>query len=60
MLSDKTYKKILDYLDDKYWDRKVDKTNWNYYGLNLDIYFENSILSIEYLNIHDFFEQKHF
>lgn len=56
MLSDQSYSKILSYFDRQFWAGKTTETNWNYYGLALDWYFNNSILSIDYLDIVDFFD----
>jgi len=56
MLSDQNYRKILNYFDRQFWEGKTTETNWNYYGLVLDWYFDNSVLSIDYLDITDFFE----
>ncbi len=56
MLTQQTFKKILNYLDKKYWENKTDETNWNYYGLILDAHFENSVLSIDYLDICDYLD----
>jgi len=56
MLVDKEYTKILSYFDKKFWDGKTTETGWNYYGLILDAYFENSVLSIDYLDIEDYFQ----
>lgn len=56
MLSDHNYSKILNYFDRQFWEGKTTETNWNYYGLVLDWYFDNSVLSIDYLDIADFFE----
>lgn len=56
MLSDQNYSKILNYFDRQFWEGKTTETNWNYYGLVLDWYFDNSVLSIDYLDIKDFFE----
>ena len=56
MLTKKTFQKILSYLDKKYWNQKTTETNWNYYGLILDYHFENSVLSIDYLDINDYFD----
>ncbi|HDX9688662.1 TPA: protein kinase [Bacillus thuringiensis] len=49
------FKKLLKYFDEFLWAWKTSDTNWNYNGLILDIYFENSILSVEYLDIEDYF-----
>lgn len=57
MLSEQNYIKILSYFDKRLWDGKISDTNWQYYGLVLDWYFDNSVLSAEYLNIEDFFDQ---
>lgn len=56
MLSDQNYSKILKYFDKEFWMRKTTETNLNYYGLVLDCHFDNSVLSIDYLNIVDFFD----
>jgi serine/threonine protein kinase len=56
MLDDINYNKILNYFDKKFWDRKSTETGWNYYGLILDWYFENSVLCIDYLDIEDYFQ----
>lgn len=57
MLSEQNYIKILSYFDKRLWDGKISNTNWKYYGLVLDWYFDNSVLSAEYLDIADFFDQ---
>lgn len=56
MLSDQNYIKILNYFDRKFWEGKITETNWSYYGLVLDWYFDSSVLSVDYLDIADFFE----
>ncbi|MBX4267546.1 protein kinase family protein [Clostridium estertheticum] len=56
MLSDKNYVNILKYFDKKFWDNKTNETGWNYYGLVVDRYFDNSVLSIDYLDIQDYFQ----
>ena len=56
MLSKKNYKKILDYFDRQFWTGKSDETGWNYYGLILDWYFENSVYCIDYLDVEDYFD----
>lgn len=56
MLSDSNYSKILDYFDRQYWGGKTTETNWNYYGITLDWYFENSVLCIDFLDIVDYFD----
>ena len=48
--------KLLKYFDSILWDRKSTETGWNYNGLILDAYFDMSILSIDYLDIEDFFD----
>lgn len=49
------YKKLLNYFNEALWDIKVTETNWNYHGLILDSFFDMSVLSIDYLDINDFF-----
>ncbi len=56
MLSEQNYIKILNYFDKHLWEGKTTETNWNYYGLVLDWYFDNSVLSVDYLDIADFFD----
>ena len=56
MLSDANYKKILDYFDRQFWENKTDETNWQYYGIILDWYFENSVFSVDYLDVADYFD----
>jgi eukaryotic-like serine/threonine-protein kinase len=56
MLSEQNYIKILNYFDKHLWDGKTTDTNWNYYGLILDWYFDNSVLCVDYLDIVDFFD----
>jgi hypothetical protein len=56
MLPDRNYIKILSYFDRQFWEGKTTETNWNYYGLVLDWYFDSSVLSVDYLDITDFFE----
>ncbi|WP_201317545.1 protein kinase family protein [Paenibacillus sp. EPM92] len=56
MLFEQTYIKILRYFDKHFWEGKTSETNWNYYGLILDWYFDNSVLCIDYLDIADFFD----
>ena len=56
MLSDSNYSKILNYFDRQFWSRKTDETNWNYDGIILDWYFDNSIFCVDYLDIADYFE----
>lgn len=56
MLSEQNYIKILSYFDKQFWQGKTTETNWNYYGLVLDWYFENSVLCIDYLDVADYFE----
>lgn len=52
-----SYLKILEYLDKNLWDYKKDETGFQYLGLTLDYYFEMSILSVDYLDIDDFFKE---
>lgn len=56
MLTHSNYLKILAYFDRHFWDRKTDETNWQYFGLDLDRYFENSIFCIDYLDVNDYFD----
>lgn len=56
MLSEQNYIKILNYFDRHLWEGKKTDTNWNYFGLILDWYFDNSVLCIDYLDIVDFFD----
>ena len=56
MLSDSNYSKILNYFDRQFWSRKTDETNWNYDGIILDWYFDNSTFCVDYLDIADYFE----
>lgn len=57
MLTQKNFEKILNYLDTQYWSNKTDETNWNYYGLIFDYLFNDSVLSIDYLNIFDYLDE---
>ena len=57
MMTDKNYNKILSFFDRQFWDRKTSETNWNYFGLILDWYFDNSVLSIDYVDIDDYFQE---
>lgn len=56
MLSDANYSKILSYFDRQFWSIKTDETNWNYNGIILDWYFENSVFCIDYLDVADYFD----
>ncbi len=49
------FKKLLKYFDEALWTLKTSETTWKYNGLILDVYFENSVLSIDYLDIEDYF-----
>jgi eukaryotic-like serine/threonine-protein kinase len=49
------YLKLLKHFDSILWGTKVTDTNWNFNGLMLDAYFSMSILSIDYLDIEDYF-----
>lgn len=51
----KEYIKLLGYFDSILWGDKTTETNWNYQGLILDEYLDMSILSIDYLDIEDYF-----
>ncbi len=55
MLDRKNFIVILNYYNEYLWDRKIDENGWNYYGLILDYYFLNSVLSVDYLSLEDFF-----
>ena len=53
--------KIFEYYDSIFFEEKVEVNQQGYMGahydgLNLDYYLENSILSIDYLSIEDYFE----
>lgn len=50
----KHFLKLLNYYDEILWDRKVDETNFNYLGLTLDFYFEDTNLNTEYLDVEDY------
>lgn len=56
MLSDANYTKILSYFDRQFWSGKTDETNWTYYGITLDWYFNNSVFCIDYLDVADYFD----
>lgn len=56
MLTDTNYSKILNYFDRQFWDAKTDETNWHYYGIILDWYFDNSVYCIDYLDVADYFD----
>lgn len=49
------YVKLLKFFDDILWENKITETGWNYVGLTLDYYFNNSVFNIDYLNIEDYF-----
>lgn len=55
MLSQELFQRIMNYFDRAFWSGKTNDSGWNYYGLTLDWYFENSVLSVEYLGIEDYF-----
>ncbi len=48
--------KLLEFLDSFLWDYKVTITNYRYHGIILDRYFDNSILSIDYLDLEDYMQ----
>lgn len=56
MMTDENYCKMLSYINKQFWDRKTNETGWNYVGLTLDWYFDNSVLCVDYLNIEDYFQ----
>lgn len=52
--------KLIEYYDKQFWGYKINETNWNYNGLILDSYFENSVLCVDYLDIQDYFDSQGF
>lgn len=54
-VNNEEYIRLLDFFDKYLWDRKIGETNFNYNGLILDSYFDDSVLGIDYLNIEDYF-----
>jgi len=52
-------KRLCTYWDTQLWGDKVTDTNWYYSGLILDYFFDNSVLSLDYLDIEDYFNEKH-
>ena len=52
-------KRLCIYWDPQLWGDKVTDTNWYYSGLILDYFFDNSVLSLDYLDIEDYFNEKH-
>ncbi len=54
-MSHDDFLRLLDFLDSKMFDYKTTETGWNYTGLIFDYLFENSVFSIDYLNVEDFF-----
>ena len=64
IINDLAYKKLLEYLDNIFTKEKVeiDKNGMmglHYYGLIFEDYFEDSILSAEYLDIYDYFHTQY-
>ncbi len=57
-MSHDDFLRLLDFLDSKMFDYKTTETGWNYTGLIFDYLFENSVFSIDYLNVEDFFSDK--
>jgi eukaryotic-like serine/threonine-protein kinase len=57
VLSDQNYSKILNFFDKHFWEGKTTESNWHYYGLVLDWYFDSSVLCIDYLDVADFFDE---
>jgi eukaryotic-like serine/threonine-protein kinase len=51
VLKDESFVRILNYFDHEFWDGKTTSTNWNYFGLILDWYFESSVLSNQLCSI---------
>lgn len=54
MLNQDKYEQILNFFDKNFWDTKAENT-WYYEGIILDWYFDSSVLSIDFLNVEDFF-----
>lgn len=52
-------KRLCTYWDTQLWGDKVTDNNWYYSGLILDYFFDNSVLSLDYLDIEDYFNEKH-
>lgn len=56
MFEEEKFLKLLNFLNKELYGDKVTDTNWNYSGLLLDEYFENSVLSIQYLDVGDYMQ----
>lgn len=56
-MNSEDYNKLLRYLDGYLWEYKLSETNLRYLGIILDEYFDNSILSVDYLDIDDYFSE---
>lgn len=52
--------RLLQFLDKQLYGYKTTETGWNYLGLILDLFFDNSVLAIDFLNIEDYFADKGF
>lgn len=55
MLNQEKYEQILKYFDNSFWETKATESNWYYEGIVLDWYFDSSVLSIDFLNVEEFF-----
>lgn len=55
MLVQEKYEQILKYFDNNFWETKATESNWYYDGIVLDWYFDSSVLSIDFLNVEEFF-----
>ena len=52
--------RLLQFLDKQLYGDKTTETGWNYSGLILDFFFDNSVLAIDFLDIEDYFADKGF
>ncbi len=64
IINEKKYKKLLKYLDSIFTLEKVEINpnglmGVHYYGLIFDYYFNDSVISVEYLDIKDYFQSKY-
>ncbi|MED4553898.1 protein kinase [Lysinibacillus capsici] len=55
MLTQDKYDQILNFFDNNFWDTKATESNWYYEGIILDWYFDSSVLSIDFLDVEEFF-----
>lgn len=51
------FNRLLEFLDENFWGRKVGDTNYEYNGLTLDYYFEESVFNDEFINIDHYFNK---